>query len=479
MLRKTATEDGKDWDRLIPYLLFAYREIPQASTGLSPFELLYGRQDLVGGPLDILRESWEARQKSDESVVLYVLAVRERLARMTELVQENLAKAQKQQKSWYDRNARSREFEPGDQVLVLLPAATSKLLAQWQGPYKVTRRVGKVNYEVDISDRRKRIFHINLLRKWHTPVGVSYWSEEDEGMDLEEDVVVYDSGAGGTGGEQPVISDRLDGQQKRELQEVLDSLADVLCNEPGRTILAEHRIETKEARPVRMSPYRLPHAYRETVLKDLEEMEKGIIEPSDSDWAAPIVVVKKKDGTLHLCVDYRRLNALSKVDAYPMPRMDDLIDQLGKAKYVTTLDLTHGCWQVPVEEGSRAKTAFSTPSGLYQFRVMPFGLNGAPATFQRMMDRLLQGLDDFAPAYPDDLVVYSSTWEEHIGHIRTVFGRLRDAGLTAKPKKWMSQCVYLGHVVGDCVVQPEQSKIEAVESFLCPGRRNRFVRFWV
>ena len=481
MLRKTATEDGKDWDRLIPYVLFAYREIPQASTGFSPFELLYGRQ--VRGPLDILRESWEARQKSDESVVSYVLAVRERLARMTKLVQENLARAQKQQKSWYDRNARSRAFEPGDQVLVLLPTATSKLFAQWQGPYKVTRRVGKVNYEVDMSDRRKRrrIFHINLLRKWHTPVGVSYWAEEDKGADWEEDVLVYDSGASGAGGELPIISDSLDSRQERELQEVLDSFADVLCNEPGRTTLAEHGIETGEARPVRMPPYRLPHAYQETVLKDLEEMEeRGIIEPSGSDWAAPIVVVKKKDGTLCLCVDYRRLHAVSRVDAYPMPRIDDLIDQLGKAKYITTLDLTRGYWQVPVEEGSRAKTAFTTPSGLYQFSVMPFGLNGAPATFQRMMDRLLRGLGDFAAAYLDDLVVYSSTWEEHLGHIRTVFGRLRDAGLTAKPKKCqfgMSQCVYLGHVVGDGVVQPEQSKIEAVESFPVPRTKKQVHSF--
>ena len=139
MLRKTATDAGKDWDKLIPYLLFAYREVPQASTGFSPFELLYGRP--VRGPLDVLKESWEAKDRSSESVISHSLLIQERLGKMTELVQENLSRAQHQQKLWYDRNARSRTFEPGDQVLVLLPSSTSKLLARWQGPYLVTRRV--------------------------------------------------------------------------------------------------------------------------------------------------------------------------------------------------------------------------------------------------------------------------------------------------------------------------------------------------
>ena len=165
MLKKAATDSGKDWDRLIPYLLFAYREVPQASTGFSPFELLYGRQ--VRGPLDILRESWEAREKSSESVVSYVLAMWEKLSRMTELVQENLGQVQRQQKVWYERNARPRELKPGNEVLVLLPTSASMLFAQWQGPYRVEKKVGKVDYVVNMLGKRKhkRMLHINLLRK--------------------------------------------------------------------------------------------------------------------------------------------------------------------------------------------------------------------------------------------------------------------------------------------------------------------------
>ena len=171
------------------------------------------------------------------------------------------------------------------------------------------------------------------------------------------------------------------------------------------------------------------------------------------------------------CVDYRKLNSLSQSDAYPMPRIDELIDQLGQAKYVTTLDLTRGYWQVPMAENARVKTAFVTPFGLYQFCVMPFGLQGAPATFQRMMDQLLRGLEEYAAAYLDDLVIYSDSWEDHMLHLAKVFDRLRGAGLTAKPRKCqfgMTQCVYLGHVVGNGVVRPEQSKVEAVMSFPIP-----------
>ena len=178
MLKKTANEEGKDWDHILPYLLFAYRKVPQASTGFAPFELLYGHR--VRGHLDILKESWEASNKSSESVVSYVLCMQERLSKLRDLVKENLQDAQTTQKSWYDKHARVREFQPGDQVLVLLPTSTNKFLAEWCGPYAVTRRISDVNYEVKMTDRRKqkRIFHVNMLRQWYSPSAVSFLAEE-------------------------------------------------------------------------------------------------------------------------------------------------------------------------------------------------------------------------------------------------------------------------------------------------------------
>ena len=152
MLHKSATENGKDWDRLLPYFVFAYREVPQESTGFSPFKLLFGRE--ARGPLHIVREEWEAASKSSESVVSHVLLMRGRLERMMTLAQGNLKNAQKQQKRWYDWTSRERTLKPGYQVLVLLPTSTSKLLAQWHGPYPVVSQVGRINYVVDVVDWR-------------------------------------------------------------------------------------------------------------------------------------------------------------------------------------------------------------------------------------------------------------------------------------------------------------------------------------
>ena len=156
-------------------------------------------------------------------------------------------------------------------------------------------------------------------------------------------------------------------------------------------------------------------------------LSSGIIEPSTSEWSAPIVLVKKKDGSLRLCVDYRRLNQVSVSDAYPTPRVDDLIDRVGGSSFISTLDLTRGYWQVPVADEDRLKTAFVTPFGLYQFNVMPFGLQGAPATFQRLMDHVIRGLE-FAAAYLDDLIVFSNSWSEHLAHVHAVLERLKEAG---------------------------------------------------
>ena len=134
MLKKTSSEEGKDWDRLIPLLLFAYREVPQESTGFSPIEMLYGRD--VRGPLDILKESWEVDKRSDQNIVSYIMLMREKMERMSEEAQVNQQAASERQKTWYDRGARDRSFKPGEEVLVLLPTTTSKLTAQWQAPYR-------------------------------------------------------------------------------------------------------------------------------------------------------------------------------------------------------------------------------------------------------------------------------------------------------------------------------------------------------
>ena len=184
-----------------------------------------------------------------------------------------------------------------------------------------------------------------------------------------------------------------------------------------------------------------------------EMKDQGIIQPSISPWASPVVLVPKKDGKLRFCVDYRRLNAITKKDVYPLPRIDDILDTLGKTKYFSSLDLCLGYWQVELDEESRQKSAFATHQGFFEFVRMPFGLCNAPATFQRLMQVVLAGLDwDICFDYIDDILVASETFEDHLCHLRQVFDRLRMANLRLKPKKCSflkEEVLYLGHVVSE------------------------------
>ena len=479
MLRRFVQEAPGAWDELLPYLLFSYREVPQASTGFSPFELFYGRH--VRGPLDVLREAWTEEgcgSEDDKNVLSYITEVRDRLVEMADLAQENVETAQQTQKKYYDRSARDRSFEPGDQVLLLLPTSPRKLEAAWQGPFRVLRKLGPVDYEIELEGRRKkrRVVHVNMLKKWFPPLTLAgYVDHQAPDEDPEELAEAFAPSAGNSPSEEslgPEICDQLTTNQKQELHALLWEFDDVLSNNPGRTSLAEHVISTGTASPVRQRPYRLPYSRRATVRDELQKMlDMDIIQPSTSPWASPIVLDTKKDGSIRFCVDYRALNRVADFDAYPMPRVDAILDKVSSARYISTIDLTRGYWQIPLEEDSRRKSAFVTEFGLYEFKTMPFGLHGAPATFQRLMDRVLRGAEEFSDAFLDDIAVFSDTWEEHIQHLREVLTRLRAAGLTAKPKKihlGMRQTTVLGYIVGNGVKTPEPAKTEAIAEFSQP-----------
>lgn len=172
-----------------------------------------------------------------------------------------------------------------------------------------------------------------------------------------------------------------------------------------------HTIDTADHKPVRQMPRLVPFALRGEVEQMVEKMlQQGVIKPSQSPWASPIILVAKKDGSTRFCVDYRKLNAITKMDVYPLPRIDDTLDLLANNQYFTTLDLASGYWQVKMDNASREKTAFTTHVGLYEFTVMPFGLCNAPATFQRLMESVLHGLlAKCCLVYLDDVLVLGKT----------------------------------------------------------------------
>lgn len=266
------------------------------------------------------------------------------------------------------------------------------------------------------------------------------------------------------------------GLERRKAKKLLQKYAFIFANEGtkfGRTSIVKHQIDTGEARPIRQAPRRVPLAKRDEAKQIMENMQKnGIIEPSTSPWSSPVVLVKKKDGSTRFCVDYRKLNEVTKKDSYPLPRIDDTIDTLSGAKWFSTLDLQSGYWQVEIEESDREKTAFSLGDGLWQFAVMPFGLCNAPATFERLMEHVLRGLHwKTCLVYLDDIIVMGKSFDDHLKHLEEVFQRIASAGLQLNPKKcslFKTQVTYLGHKVTTEGVQTDEGKIKSVRDWPRP-----------
>jgi len=204
--------------------------------------------------------------------------------------------------------------------------------------------------------------------------------------------------------------------------------------------------------PIRLPPRRMPVVHKEEVHRLIQVMLAcEIIQSSTSPWASLIVIVRKKDGSLRFFVDYRKLNAVTKKDAYPLPSIDDTLDTLSGSQWFSTLDLLSGYWQVEVAEGDQEKTAFTTQSGLFEFKVMPFGLCNATATFQRLMDLVFAGVQwSHCLVYLDDIIVVGRSFDNHLQNLSIVLQRLRKANLHLKPAK-CSFCktlvTYLGHIV--------------------------------
>ena len=281
--------------------------------------------------------------------------------------------------------------------------------------------------------------------------------------------------SGPTGSE---FSQRMKKMAETEFSEVFEEPTGM---PPQRDL--EHRIELEgDARPSaepvrRMSPLELDECQKQ--LK--EHMERAHLRHSSSAWAAPVVFVRKKNGGLRMCIDYRRLNRMTRKDRYPMPRSDELFDQLNGAKFFTKLDLRSGYHQVRVAEDDIHKTAFRTKFGHFEFTVMPFGLTNAPATFQRMMNSVLAPfMDRFVVVYLDDILIYSRTEEEHEEHVRQVLQRLKDEKLRAG----MGKCTfgettteYLGHIVGPEGISMDQVKVQAVAEWPVPQRKKELASF--
>ncbi|KAM0018968.1 putative nucleotidyltransferase, Ribonuclease H [Helianthus debilis subsp. tardiflorus] len=236
----------------------------------------------------------------------------------------------------------------------------------------------------------------------------------------------------------------------------------------------EFQIElTPGAAPIARAPYRLAPSELEELSTQLQELlDKGFIRPSSSPWGAPVLFVKKKDGTFRMCIDYRELNKVTVKNRYPLPRIDDLFDQLQGSSYYSKIDLRSGYHQLRVREEDVTKTAFRTRYGHYEFLVMPFGLTNAPAVFMDLMNRVCKPyLDKFVIVFIDDILIYSKGQEEHEQHLRLILELLRKEQLYAKFSKcdfWLREVHFLGHVVNKDGIHVDPSKVDSIKNWPAP-----------
>lgn len=270
--------------------------------------------------------------------------------------------------------------------------------------------------------------------------------------------------------------------EKNSLKPILQQYNDIFYLKDDIFSFAKgvtHKINILEnSAPINQKNYRLPQAHKEAINKEVVKMlEDDVIIPSKSPWNSPLLVVPKKAGPngekqVRVVIDFRKLNKITIKDAFPLPQIEDILDQLGHSKYFSTLDLAMGYHQVLLDEKDREKTAFSTDIGHFEFKRMPFGLTGAPATFQRMMNYVLTGLQGIqCLVYLDDIVVCGTSIEDHNRKLITVFERLRTANLKLKTTKChflKKKITFLGHICGQEGVRPNPKLTEAIQSHPIP-----------
>jgi len=539
MLKKVIHSQPRAWHRYLPALLFACRELPSESTGFSPFELMFGRKPR--GPVALLADSWTddtSDDSSSKSLYSYIFELKNIISESCEIAKQNSAQAAGRSKMYFDRRAKPRSFSVDDEVLVLLPTSSNKLLMSWSGPYRV-QECFHPDYRVLVKGKPK-VFHANMLKQYcrranaveafldqdsSTTVSMgrlvswssisnlflesevaspSEMSGSSSHVDIREDspsspsvpsvaigVVKDDDDSVSL----PTIPLPMTSSMTDEDISVIDfdkdlshadfqdlyatyaDFTDRLTTKPGAfngDLFLEVSLTTDV--PVRRRPYELPFSSRQVVEREVKVMlDLGVIEKSKSAYAAPVVLVQKKDASCRFCIDYRGLNKVTNFDAEPIPDVDELFTRLAASTYFTRIDLSKGYWQIVVSPVDRHKTAFATHMGLFQWVRMPFGLISAPAVFARMMRMLV--LDEVSALnFFDDILVHSCSFKEHLLHVRGVLLKLRQYNLTARPSKISTgykSLEFLGHVVGQGLLRPEKNKIKKILAIPTPTTRKQ------
>lgn len=476
------SEKPREWDKCIPNLLWVYRNMPNETTGLTPYFLVFGKEGR--GVLDVLKDTWSGDinypPTLNSSTVKYLETLKENLRIAQESAEIHAGKMQTAYIDKYNKRTKDKSFSVGDQVLILMPDSTNKLKSRWIGPSVITQKLSKYSYMVASENGSVRALHANKLREFKPrieSIGIVH-SEDFEFGDIVEcplstdhvDDVDFDCQL------DKLDLSHLSSEQKNRVITLLKLHRKAFSDKPGKCDrdIAQHTIRLLDGfQPKAMRPYRIPEKLQVEVSKQIDDfLKQGLIRESNSEYGHPIVCVTKPCGDIRLCCDMRYVNSGTISDRYPLPRVDDLIRKVSSAKFITSLDCTQGYYQIPMNSASISLTSFVTHKGQYEWLYMPFGLKCASQTFQRALDRILAKHDDYARAYIDDICCHtSSTFDDHLHQLDCVLKSIEDAGLTLK----LSKCkfakpsvLFVGHVVGNGTIVPNPDRVVAIRNIVEP-----------
>ena len=460
VISKTITCKG-DWAAVLPMALFFLRCTPSSSTGVSPFLLTHGWEP--ANPIQLLYQAWVDTEIGGVDLSEWVLENADRVETARDKATITLIENSRARAEAYNKKAKDRQFVVGDSVWVRRPGLDHKLRESWVGPGTILKQNSPVSFRVQTPERTLATVNVQQLK---LAGGKSIKKITTVVEDTDTDNIT-DSFASAT-----VESQEMTAQQQQQLEEMLRAHDHILTKEPGLTSLVKFDIDTGDAEPIHQRPYSTPVALKASVDEEITWLlSKGYVVPSSSLWASPMVTVRKADGSARLCVDFRRINSLTRQQPFFMPRVEEVIEGIGKARFISKLDLSKGFYQVALTEQAKQKTAFTCHRGAFQFTRMPFGVKNAPACFQALMQRVLASVSEFATPYMDDVVIFSETWDDHVKHIQLVLESIGKAGLTVNPNKcsWGGRGVeFLGHHIGKGRMSIPEHRSTALATYTRP-----------
>ena len=487
MLSHVCKKHPKQWHKLVPLVLWNLRESKNQTLGVSPFMMMMGRNPT--NPLSLIRENWtganpvQAMIPAGKTVTEYLTELQSNLKEIHDFAQEHADREQQNYVAQYNKRAVDKQFEVGQQVIVLIPDSTKKLLSRWQGPGTIVETRSPYSYLVELEQGQRRWLHANKLRHYHARINevivnncsIVYEADEEFGTLPVVETVVSAESLPSTRVDAAKLS-HLSSEQKQDFLALLDQFSDVFADKPGLCKVGMHEIHvTPDFKPKRLKAYRVPEVLKSEVARQIQELlDLGFIEPSNSEMASPIVCVLKGrhgENGVRMCCDYRYLNKFTRGDAYPTPDISDIIHRVGKAFWISSWDMRSGYYQLLVKPEHRWLTAFVTDFGIYHWIRMPFGLKCASNSFIRAVQQVLQPIHEFCDSYVDDLATFSGHWVAHLDHVRQFLTVLREAGITLKLEKCdfaKPQVTFVGHIIGSGKHGVDPSKVSCVETMKPP-----------